>query len=157
MNRGDSFLIRDATTADILQLSVLFDGYRVFYLYETDIDSAIIFLKQRLENEESKIYVAESINGKLVGFVQLYPVFSSTRMKKLWLLNDLFVLTEYRGQGISKALIQKAKGLCFSTDSCGLILETAKSNDIGNMLYPATGFSLDAEHNYYYWNNKAPI
>ena len=157
MGRSDAFSVREATSADLLQLSVLFDGYRVFYQCGTDIDSAIIFLKQRLENEESKIYVAESINGKLVGFVQLYPVFSSTRMKKLWLLNDLFVLTEYRGQGISKALIQKAKGLCFSTDACGLILETAKSNDIGNMLYPATGFTLDEEHNYYYWNNKAPI
>src|SRR5215217_1440228 len=155
MGRRDTFSVREATLADSLQLSVLFDGYRVFYQCGTDIDSAIIFLKQRLENDESKIYVAQSINAKLVGFVQLYPLFSSTRMRKLWLLNDLFVLSEYRGQGISKALIEKAKELCFLTHACGLILETAKSNDIGNMLYPATGFTLDKEHNYYYWNNKA--
>jgi len=154
MDKVDVFLIRKARTEDVLQLAVLFDEYRIFYEYATDIDSAIVFLKQRLENDESKIFVAESDNEKLVGFVQLYPLFSSTRMKRLWLLNDLFVQPEYRGQGISKALIEKAKELCVSTNACGLILETAKSNMVGNQLYPATGFLLDETHNYYSWNSQ---
>ena len=48
------------------------------------------FLKERLENQDSEIFVAEE-NGILTGFTQLYPLFSSTRMKRYWLLNDLFV------------------------------------------------------------------
>ena len=86
-----------------------------------------------------------------MGFVQLYPIFSSTRMKRLWLLNDLFVQPEYRGKGISIALINEAKNLCRRTGSCGMILETAKDNSIGNNLYIRTGFLPDRDHNYYEW------
>jgi hypothetical protein len=44
------------------------------------------------------------------------------------------------------------KQLVQQTNACGLMPETAKSNDIGNQLYPKTGFALEEEHNYYYWN-----
>lgn len=37
-------------------------------------------------------------------------------------------------------------------NACGLILETAKTNIVGNELYPKVGFSLDKEHNYYSWD-----
>jgi GNAT superfamily N-acetyltransferase len=84
----------------------------------------------------------------------LYPLFSSTRMKRLWLLNDLFVDKEYRGKGVSKQLIAAAKELCKQTNACGLVLETAKKNIVGNDLYPKVGFSLDKEHNYYSWDNN---
>ncbi|MDB0063105.1 hypothetical protein N9F27_03305 [Crocinitomicaceae bacterium] len=53
---------------------------------------------------------------------------------------------------ISKKLIQASKMLCDETNACGLLLETAKSNDIGNSLYPNREFSLDMDHNHYYWN-----
>lgn len=89
----------------------------------------------------------------LVGFVQLYPIFSSTKMQKLWLLNDLFVAQPHRGKGISKQLIDISKELCENTNACGLVLETAKINDIGNQLYPKMGFLLDNAHNYYTWDN----
>ena len=61
------------------------------------------FLKERLENQDSEIFVAEE-NGILTGFTQLYPLFfSSTRMKRYWLLNDLFVNENHRGKGHSKS------------------------------------------------------
>ena len=90
----------------------------------------------------------------MVGFVQLYPIFSSTRMQRLWLLNDLYVEKIYKGKGISKQLIEISKSLCKQTNACGLILETAKTNIVGNELYPKVGFSLDKEHNYYFWDNN---
>jgi len=144
--------IRKATIEDIEQLSVLFDAYRVFYEKTSDIKQANAFLSERINNHESEIYVAENEEKKLVGFVQLYPIFSSTRMKRLWLLNDLFVDGHQRSKGVGIALIDKAKVLCKESDSCGMILETAKTNIIGNQLYPKTGFELDEEHNYYSWS-----
>ena len=75
-------------------------------------------------------------------------------MQRLWLLNDLFVAYEYRGNGISKKLIEAAKEHCKHTNASGLILETAKTNIVGNELYPKVGFSLDEEHNYYSWDNN---
>lgn len=144
---------RKATIQDLPQLAELFDQYRVFYHKESDISAAENFLKQRIENKDSEIFVAES-EGKLTGFVQLYPLFSSTRMKRYWLLNDLYVNENYRGKGFSKKLIEEAKQLAISTDASGILLETGKSNDIGNQLYPSCGFEIYDEVNFYEWTNK---
>jgi GNAT superfamily N-acetyltransferase len=146
--------IRKATIEDLKFVVELFDKYRVFYEKESDKQNAESFISERLEINDSKIFVAEIDNGNLVGFVQLYPIFSSTRMQRLWLLNDLFVDKEHRGKGISKQLIERSKELCKQTNSCGLVLETAKANSVGNELYPKVGFSLDKEHNYYSWDNS---
>ncbi|WP_294201697.1 GNAT family N-acetyltransferase [uncultured Chryseobacterium sp.] len=146
-------MIRKATLQDIGQLSELFDQYRIFYHKDSDIPNAEKFLTERIENRDSEIFVAEHA-GKLVGFVQLYPLFSSTRMKRYWLLNDLFVNESYRGKGFSKALIEKAKEMAISTDACGILLETGKSNDIGNKLYPSCGFELYDKVNFYEWTNN---
>lgn len=144
--------IRKATFADLDSLSHLFDGYRIFYGKPSGLIAGKAFLKERLENGESHIFVSLDAEGTMTGFVQLYPIFSSTRMKRLWLLNDLFVSPVYRGQGISKALLYKVQQFSQETGSCGLMLETAKANEIGNNLYPAVGFILDNEHNYYTWD-----
>jgi len=130
---------RKATIQDLPQLVNLFDQYRTWYHKESDIEGAENFLKERLENLDSEIFVAEE-NGILTGFTQLYPLFSSTRMKRYWLLNDLFVNENYRGKGHSKALIESAKELCIATKACGILLETDKTNEIGNQLYPSCGF-----------------
>lgn len=144
--------IRKATLQDISALATLFDAYRVFYEKTSDYKSAVRFLTERIERNESEIFVAETETTQIVGFVQLYPLFSSTRMQRLWLLNDLFVLPEFRSKGISIALIEKSKALCLETNACGLQLETAKTNSIGNNLYPKTGFELDTEHHFYFWS-----
>lgn len=146
--------IRKAILQDLEPLSLLFDNYREFYEKESDIEGAIAFLKDRINNSESEIFVALDLTGSMKGFIQLYPIFSSTRMKRFWLLNDLFIHPTYRGQGISKALLYKVQAFSQETGSCGLMLETAKANTIGNSLYPAVGFVLDKEHNYYTWDTK---
>ncbi len=147
------FIIREAKLSDIKHVALLFDQYRVFYKKESDIEAAIIFLSERLASNESILFIAEKADQNIVGFTQLYPSFSSTRMKRLWILNDLFVSETHRGKGISKSLLNKAKEWCIVTDGCGVILETDKSNTIGNKLYPSVGFNQDEEHNYYSWDN----
>ena len=143
---------RNATPTDLDQLTELFDAYRMFYGKTTDLKGAKAFLNSRISNKDSEIFVAENAETKLIGFVQLYPLFSSTRMKKFWLLNDLFVHLESRGKGVSIALIDKAKELVLKSNACGMYLETEKSNLIGNNLYPKTGFELNTDSNFYEWN-----
>lgn len=144
--------IEQVTINHLDQLSFLFDQYRVFYKKSSDVDAAKMFLQERIEKNESVIFVSFDDKNVMTGFTQLYPLFSSTRMKRLWLLNDLFVDGNYRGKGFSVALIDKAKELCKQTGACGLMLETAKTNTIGNTLYPRAGFVLDEDHNYYSWD-----
>jgi GNAT superfamily N-acetyltransferase len=143
-------IIKKGELLHLEELSKLFDEYRVFYGKDSDSNAAKEFLHERIIKQESEIFVAIN-NQQLVGFVQLYPIFSSTQMKRLWLLNDLFVCQRFRGKGISLQLIETAKHLCKTTKACSLILETAKTNEIGNNLYPKAGFSLDIDYNYYSW------
>ncbi len=145
-------MVRKATLTDIDQLSNLFDQYRVFYRKASDLEAAKQFLTARIERNESIIYVACNKEETLTGFVQLYPLFSSTRMQRLWILNDLFVAKAYRRQGYSIALIDAAKRLCKESGSCGMFLETEKANVEGKHLYPKTGFQLDESHYYYFWD-----
>ena len=145
---------RNATSKDLEQLTELFDTYRMFYRKTTDLEGAKTFLEERISSKDSKIFVAETTENKLIGFVQLYPLFSSTRMKKSWLLNDLFVYPELRSIGVSIELIEMAKTLVVESNACGMFLETEKSNLIGNNLYPKTGFELNTGSNYYEWSVK---
>lgn len=145
--------IFQATSLHIEQVVDLFDAYRVWYRMPSDKAAAKAFLLERIYAKESVIYVCENEDNQLIGFTQLYPIFSSTRMQKMWLLNDLFVQAEHRGKGISKLLIDKAKALAHSTNACGILLETEKSNDIGNRLYPSAGFKLE-KNNFYFWTKE---
>ena len=146
-------IIRKANEQDLPQLSRLFDQYRIFYRKESDVNGAVLFLKERMMKNESVIFVAEE-EGVIAGFTQLYPQFSSTRMRRSWLLNDLFVESSFRGKGISKLLLEEAKQLARNTEAAGLLLETEKTNQIGNSLYPSAGFEPYADTNFYWWANK---
>lgn len=144
-------VVRKATSGDILQLSGLFDAYRQFYRKRSNVQGAERFLSERLKHQDSEIFVVETETQQLIGFVQLYPLFSSTKMKRLWLLNDLFVTPNYRGQKVSVLLINRAKELVKETNACGMYLETETSNDIGNQLYPRTGFKRMEDSHFYEW------
>jgi len=144
--------IERSSLQEIDRLVPLFDAYRVWYGKDSNKESAAQFLKERIEKKESIVFMAFD-GDAAIGFTQLYPIFSSTRMKRMWLLNDLFVAPEARGKGVSKQLINAAKDLARETDACGVLLETEKSNAIGNKLYPATGFELEG-NNFYFWTNK---
>ena len=143
--------IIQASIDDIGTASKLFDEYRVFYNNKPDLKGAADFLTQRIQNKESVIYLAIDNSGNGMGFVQLYPVFSSTKMKRLWLLNDLYVNRNYRKKGVGEALINKAKELTAETGARGLILETANDNFPAQKLYIKTGWIKDEEHFYYTW------
>ncbi|MBO6792701.1 MAG: GNAT family N-acetyltransferase [Balneolaceae bacterium] len=143
-------MIKKADLKQLDALNDLFDQYRRFYKKPSDLEASKAFLKERIEKSESEIFMAWE-GETATGFVQLFPLFSSTRMARYWLLNDLFVAPEHRGKGVSKALIERAKDLCRETKACGMYLETSKDNHIGNQLYPATDFKLMDSVNFYEW------
>ena len=144
-------MTKQATINNLGELAPLFDSYRQFYDKKSDVKAAEKFLEARIVNDESVIFLAYNAEEKAVGFVQLFPSFSSTRMKRFWILNDLFVSPEFRGQGFSRELIEEAKNLCRKTDACAMLLETSVTNDIGNSLYPSAGFQLRDDANFYEW------
>ncbi len=118
----------------------LFNQYRIFYHQLSDIGMAAAFIEARLENSESIIFVALNEMQKPVGFTQLYPKYSSARLSKNWILNDLFVDAAYRKQGIGELLIRKAMRFAKDQGSTFVQLETAVNNFTAQSLYEAIGF-----------------
>jgi GNAT superfamily N-acetyltransferase len=102
--------IQRITTDQVLLVTDLFNKYRIFYKQASDIALAEKFLTERLANNESVIFVA-LINEQPAGFTQLYPTYSSMRVSKNWILNDLYVEAGQRKQGIGAALIKTAMEL----------------------------------------------
>ncbi|WP_206705407.1 GNAT family N-acetyltransferase [Marinomonas colpomeniae] len=136
--------IRKAELNDLTPVVTIFEQYRDFYRCENNTELATDFIKSRIEQKESVIFIAEVLNNgekTIVGFTQLYPLFSSTAMKKLWLLNDLFVDVNYRKQGIAEQLIAASKALAKETDARGLMLETSSNNLPAQALYEKVGFT----------------
>lgn len=133
---------------DHLELIVpLFDAYRVFYEQESDKESAFEFLKARFDRNESIIFLAFD-GDEAVGFTQLYPMFSSVSMKRVYVLNDLFVKSEVRGKGFGAALLQTAADYGKDKGWKGLVLETAKDNP-AQKLYEKMGWQQDDSLHYF--------
>ena len=132
----------------IESLSELFDQYRVFYGQLSDFGAAKRFLQERFQKSDSVIF-ATSDNGYIVGFVQLYPSYSSVAMKPIWILNDLFVKESYRSKGVAKLLIDAAKKHAAATSSSRIVLATQISNIPAQKLYESIGFLKDEEYYHY--------
>jgi len=121
----------------------LFNAYRVFYKQAPDMELAESYIKARLQNNESVIFVAlVDVNGAAIpaGFTQLYPRLSSVRATKNWLLNDLYVDANFRKQGIGEALIKTAMDFARTDGATYLKLETAVDNYTAQSLYESIGF-----------------
>ena len=130
-----------ATGEQVDLVAPLFDQYRQFYEQPPDLPGATAFLRERLDRQESVIFLAMADTA--VGFVQLYPSFSSVRMKPIWILNDLFVAKEARRYGVGKRLMDAALDLARSTGAARLALATAKTNHAARALYLSLGYQLD--------------
>ena len=133
------------------QIATVFDLYRQFYKQPSDIPLAERFLKERILHRESVIFVAFD-GRRVVGFLQLYPSFSSVSAQRSWILNDLFVPENYRKQGIAAQLLTHAKGFVVQTETKGLALETAVDNPAQH-LYERLGWKQDAGSLHYFWKN----
>jgi ribosomal protein S18 acetylase RimI-like enzyme len=131
----------------------LFDQYRVFYDQPSDVVAARRFISDRLKYRDSVIFAALAEDSdKLIafGFAQLYPAFSSISMKRLWILNDLFVVPEARNRGVARKLMERARRLAEDTGAKGIVLETAIDNRAAQALYEDLGYQRDDEFVRYY-------
>ncbi len=141
-------LVRRAGLGDVGDLAPLFDGYRQFYGQRSDLAAARAFLSERLRRDESVIFIA-SADDVALGFTQLYPSFSSVSVRRLWILNDLFVSPAARRGGVGRRLLERAREWAVETGAKGLTLTTALTNSAARSLYESCGWRLDDEFAHY--------
>jgi len=129
----------------------LFDAYRQFYEQPADVQRAYDYLYTRISRDESVVFVAIKKSTPL-GFIQLYPSFSSVSLKLLWILNDLYVDADARQLGVATALLERAREFAIKTHAKGLTLQTATDNKAAQALYEKLGWKNDSEFFTYYLN-----
>jgi ribosomal protein S18 acetylase RimI-like enzyme len=133
--------VRRADRGDIDRIVPLFGAYREFYRQSPDPGRERTFLTERMEWGECAIFVAEA-DGEIVGFTLLYPLFTSISLGPAWVLNDLFVLPEFRRHGVGRLLLDRAREFGKETSAHYLTLETAHDNP-AQKLYESAGWKRD--------------
>lgn len=142
-------VIAQATLDDASEVASLFDAYRVFYGQASDIALATAFITERLENQDSVIFLANA-EDEPVGFTQLYPSFSSVSAQRTWILNDVYVAETARRAGVAKQLMTAAKQHAIQTNAKGISLATAVDNAAAKALYAALGYKENDAFDYYF-------
>lgn len=144
-----SITVRQATIHDLDLVAPLFDGYRQFYGKPADIELARRFLRERLQHQESVVLLAADDEGRGVGFTQMYPLFSSVRAARTYLLNDLFVVPDARRAGVAVALMREAADFARAMGAAGMSLSTAHTNTAAQRLYESLGWKRDEQFREY--------
>jgi len=132
-----------ADSAQLEAVAQLFDAYRGFYEQPSNLAQSRAFIAERMAAGESAIFLAQDEHGEALGFVQLYPTFSSIDAHRTWLLSDLFTTPAARGRGVGRLLMNTARAFALETGAKGLVLETATDNLTAQGLYESLGYVRD--------------
>ena len=119
----------------------LIAGYQRFYGAEPDNERNRRFFARFLEPSEDGLLLGAWEGDTLVGFATLYWMFSSTVAAEIVLMNDLFVLSDRRGKGIGRALIEASRDVARARGADHLEWFTATDNHTAQRLYDSTGAS----------------
>ena len=139
------FKIIEASKDYIEQVGELFDQYRQFYNYDSNIIQSTSFIKSRIINNESKIFIAINNNNQAIGFVQLYETFGSLDLGKIIILYDLYVKKEFRKKNIGRKLMISSHKYAKEIKAKRIQLSTATDNFIGQSLYESLGYIKDKD------------
>jgi GNAT superfamily N-acetyltransferase len=137
-------------STDLQATAILFDEYRQFYGQKSDLNASTIFLTERIEKQDS-VLIGVFDHLKQIGFVQLYPCFSSIAMKRKLILNDLYVSESSRRVGAASTLLKAAEKHAVDTGAYSLVLATQLTNISARTLYKKAGWTEEQEFiNYNY-------
>ena len=139
------FKIVRASLKDINNVGNLFDLYRQFYSYKSDINASTNYIEERIKNNESIIFIAVDANKTGLGFVQLYETFGSLDLGKIIILYDLYVKKNHRKNNIGKQLMIKSHEYAKKIKAKRIQLSTAIDNFIGQSLYESLGYVKDID------------
>ena len=139
------FKIIEAESKHIEQVGELFDLYRQFYKYESSVIKSTNYIKDRITNKESVIFIAINDAYEAMGFVQLYETFGSLDLGKIIILYDLYVKEDHRKNNIGRQLMIRSHEYAKKINAKRIQLSTATDNFIGQSLYESLGYVKDID------------
>jgi ribosomal protein S18 acetylase RimI-like enzyme len=130
-----------ATAENIEELLPLVEQYRAFYRQPANAKTRD-FVTERMVNDEAIVFLARW-NERAVGFILIYPTFSTVSLSSIWLLNDLYVDESVRRQGIASKLMDVAEQAARDAGAARIFLRTANDNTPAQALYESRGWTPD--------------
>lgn len=91
------------------------------------------------EHEGIQFLARPERSGPAVGFATLYWSWETNHGGRIGVMNDLFVVTERRGAGVGRALIEACAEACRERGVRRLVWQTALDNTRAQALYDSVG------------------
>lgn len=89
-------------------------------------------------------------SGVVVAFATLYFTFTTSITSKVAVLNDLYTLKDYRGQGLGRELIEHCRNFAAKNGAARLQWVTATDNEKAQRLYDSMQTGKSTWHFYTY-------
>lgn len=107
-----TYTIRAAIPQDLEAIAFLIHQLAIYEKLEHQVTGNLTDLQNHLFGPDPKIeaLIAE-VDGKSVGFALFFTNYSTFLMQPGLYLEDLFILPDYRRQGIGKAMLKQLKAL----------------------------------------------
>lgn len=133
--------IRRVVAADIPSLVELMVDYVVGFYHQKDqsaqkIEQHIHYILAN-PREGTQFVLVEA--DKILGFATLYYSYSTLRLQRIAILNDLFVSSAARGRGFGEALFKHCLQFVKDAGVAYLQWETTKDNAVARSLYEKMG------------------
>ena len=146
--------IERADFADLDALAPLFDDYRAFFA-GPNLEESKRFLKARFERGDSVIFIARN-GDAAIGFVQLYPLWSSWHCRRIWFLSDLYVSQSSRNAGVGKRLVERIVAHARETNASSIMVELPHREPHLKKFYARLGFHEDELFELARYQNREP-
>jgi GNAT superfamily N-acetyltransferase len=131
--------VRRAVPGDHGELLALMRLYCDFYgTYPSD-DSLLELISSLLDNPREGVQLLAREGENAIGFATIYWTWSSTRAKRIGVMNDLYVLREVRGSGVADALVRACREECRANGASRLEWQTAPGNTRAQAFYDRLG------------------
>lgn len=133
-------MIEKVTLQNFDKVLPLIKAYQEFYgVKDIDEKKNTRHFSQFIEDHTRGMLFVTEIEQRAIGFATIYFGFSSTLAEEVAILNDLYVLPEFRGKGHGKKLFNHALKAVKERDIKRIQWLTAKNNKTAQKLYDSSG------------------
>lgn len=147
------FAFRQATARDIDAISDLHD--KAFSAFVDTRETYAMFANALADTQNSELIAATDNDGNIAGFLLLGAEHSMVRGGLN--VDVVAVDDKYRGQGLGRALMEKAEEIALQYNFNTVTLQVHEDNAAAIGLYKKMDYRTKGRHNRYYCDGKSAI